>query len=114
MDSPELLNRGGDISEDPPLPRRERICLRIADCYILLNTIEHYSFIDSEDEVGRTQFIEFFTRRRRYIIETIYSVLLFVISVISVNQTAEYTVDELGTIIFVISDSKLIRIDVLS
>ena len=22
LDSPELLNRGGDISEDPPLPRR--------------------------------------------------------------------------------------------
>ena len=23
LDSPELLNRGGDISEDPPLPRRD-------------------------------------------------------------------------------------------
>ena len=24
LDSPESLNRGGDISENPPLPRRER------------------------------------------------------------------------------------------
>ena len=24
LDSPESLNRGGDISDNPPLPRRER------------------------------------------------------------------------------------------
>ena len=29
LDSPESLNRGGDISENPPLPRRERSHLKI-------------------------------------------------------------------------------------
>ena len=43
----------------------------------------------------------------------IYSVILFVMSVIFVTLTAEYAIDELDMIIFVISDSKLIRIDVL-
>ena len=43
----------------------------------------------------------------------IYSVILFVISVIFVTLTAEYATDELDMIIFVIRDSKLIRIDVL-
>ena len=43
----------------------------------------------------------------------IYSVILFVISVIPVTLSAEYATDELDMIIFVISDSKLIRIDVL-
>ena len=43
----------------------------------------------------------------------IYSVILFVISVISVTLTAEYAIYEPDMIIFVISDSKLIRIDVL-
>ena len=43
----------------------------------------------------------------------IYSVILFVISVISVTLTAEYATDELDMIIFLISYSKLIRFDVL-
>ena len=43
----------------------------------------------------------------------IYSVIFSVIYVISVTLTAEYAIDELDMIIFVISDSKLIRIDVL-
>ena len=43
----------------------------------------------------------------------IYSVILFVISIISVTLAAEYAIDELNKIIFVITDSKLIRTDVL-
>ena len=43
----------------------------------------------------------------------IYSVIFSVISVISVTLTAEYAMDDLDMVIFVISDSKSIRIDVL-
>ena len=43
----------------------------------------------------------------------IYSVIFPVISVISVTLTAEYAMEELDIVIFVISDSKSIEIDVL-
>ena len=43
----------------------------------------------------------------------ICSVILFVISVISVTLTAEYTTDELDMIILVISDSKMNQNQVL-
>ena len=32
LDSPELLNRGGDISEDPPLPWRDHLMSIASHC----------------------------------------------------------------------------------